>query len=533
MADSSSGALFAAAAVANDGTLPTSLEVRLEVTDPEVVAELGRHTEGAARDRFAMSALRIGVLALRTASGQIDAVAIRHEWQALVGDVRELLTERATNLTKDLSTSLAQYLDPKSGELSRRVQALVQKDGELDRLLGAHLGPQDSVLARSLTAHLGEGSAIFKMLSPSDANGLRAQLAKTLEDALGEQKKTILREFSLDHPESALSRLVLRVEATEKKIGAQFSTDDDTSALSRLSKMLQATSDQVGKNLTLDDEGSALSRLKRELLATIEDLAKKNVELQLQVRETLGRLEKGKDDAERTTLKGAIFEDALGELLHAEAQRFGDLHEATGSTVGTIKNNKVGDFVIQLGAESAAAHARIAWEAKEDQKYDVKRALEEIDEARRNRQAQVGVFVFLHQDGARRARSLRPPRQRHHRRLGRRRRGQRRPRPRRLPFGARALRPRTTRRRREPRSARRDRSRHPRDRKADRLPRRDPKVGRDGEEQRREDRRTGAEDERRSRARGREAQRAHRRVENEGRSRRLMGRVRAPSSTAR
>jgi hypothetical protein len=393
MADSSSGALFAAA-VANDGAPPASVEIALNVTDPEVVAELARYVEGVERDRFALSALRIGVLALRTASGQVDAGAIRHAGQELVGNVRELLSERATVLTKDLATSLAQYLDPTSGEFSRRVQALIQKDGEIDRLLGAHLGPQDSVLARSLAAHLGEGSAIFKMLSPSDANGLRAQLAKTLEDALGEQKKTILREFSLDYPESALSRLVLRVEATEKKIGDQFSTDDDTSALSRLSKMLQATSDQVGKNLTLDDESSALSRLKRELLATIEDLAKKNVELQLQVRETLGRLEKGKDDAQRTTLKGALFEDALGELLHTEAQRFGDVYEATGATVGAIKNNKVGDFVVQLGAESAAAHARITWEAKEEQRYDLKRALEEIDEARRNRQAQVGVFVF-------------------------------------------------------------------------------------------------------------------------------------------
>jgi gas vesicle protein len=391
MAEASSAALIAAA---NDATPPSTLEVRLAVTDPEVVAELARHVEGEARDRFAMSALRIGVLALRTATGQIDAGAIRHAGQALVGDVRELLSERATVLTKDLASSLAQYLDPKSGELARRVQALVQKDGEMDRLLGAHLGPEDSVLARSLAAHLGEGSAIFKMLSPSDANGLRAQLTKTLEDALGEQKKHILREFSLDHPESALSRLVLRVEATEKKIGDQFSTDDDTSALSRLSKMLQATSDQVGKNLTLDDENSALSRLKRELLATIEDLAKKNVELQLQVRETLGRLEKGKDDAARTTLKGGIFEDALGELLRAEAQRAGDVFEATGNTVGAIKNNKVGDFVIELGTDSVAAHARVAWEAKEDQKYDMKRALDEVDEARRNRQAQVGVFVF-------------------------------------------------------------------------------------------------------------------------------------------
>jgi hypothetical protein len=49
-----------------------------------------------------------------------------------------------------------------------------------------------------------------------------------------------------------------------------------------------------------------------------------------------------------------------------------------------------------LGADSAAARARIVWEAKERQGYSLRAALEEISEARRNRQAQVGVFVFSH-----------------------------------------------------------------------------------------------------------------------------------------
>ena len=52
------------------------------------------------------------------------------------------------------------------------------------------------MLARSLATHLGEGSPIFRLLSPTDANGLRAQLAKSIEGALTEQRKLILREFS-------------------------------------------------------------------------------------------------------------------------------------------------------------------------------------------------------------------------------------------------------------------------------------------------------------------------------------------------
>ena len=359
------------------------LTITLEVNDPELLAELRKHVEGADRERYALAALRVGILALRTANGQVDATAIREAGQSLVAEVRELLSARAAETSERIASALTQYLDPQSGLLSQRLQALLREDGELERLLRVHVGGDDSVLARSLALHLGEGSPIFKMLSPTDASGLRAQLTKAIENALSEQRQHILREFSLDHKDSALSRLL-----------AEFSLDDETSALSRLSKMLSATSEQIGKNLTLDDDGSALARLKRELLSTIDQLVKENVEFQSQVRESLARLETRKKDDASTTRHGFDFEERLGALLADEAQRLGDVYEATGDTTGAIKLCKKGDHVIQLGADCAAARARIVWEAKEKQGYTLRAALEEIEEARRNRQAQVGVFVF-------------------------------------------------------------------------------------------------------------------------------------------
>jgi G:T-mismatch repair DNA endonuclease (very short patch repair protein) len=270
--------------------------------------------------------------------------------------VRELLSARAAEVTERVAATLTQYLDPQSGVLPQRLQALLRQDGELERLLRAHVGGDDSLLARSLAAHLGEGSPIFKLLSPHDANGLRAQLTRTIEDALAEQRKVILREFSLDQKDSALSRLA--------------------------------------REFSLDDDASALARLKRELLSTIDRLAKDNVEFQAQVREALARLDTRKKHEARTTTHGVAFEERLGALLAVEAQRLGDLFEATGETTGAIKQCKKGDYVVELGAESVAAHARIVWEAKEKQSYALRAALEEIAEARRNRQAQVGVFVY-------------------------------------------------------------------------------------------------------------------------------------------
>ncbi len=303
------------------------LQVVLDVKDPEVVAELLRHAEGDDRDAFVAAALRLGVLALRMANGHLDTTSIRQAGDALVTQVRELLASRATEMTEKLASTLQ-----------------------------AHVGADDSMLAKAMAAHLGQGSPVFKLLSPDDATGLRAQLAKTIEDALSDQRNQILREFSMDHEGSALRRLL-----------GEFS---------------------------LDRDGSALARLKKEMLGTIEKLSRDNVEFQSQVRETLARIDTRKKEEARTTRHGIAFEEHLGALLAEEAQRLGDLYEATGDITGAIKQCKKGDYVVQLGADAAAAHARIAWEAKEKQAYSVRAALEEIEEARRNRQAQVGVFVY-------------------------------------------------------------------------------------------------------------------------------------------
>jgi len=303
------------------------MQVVLDVKDPEVVAELHRHAEGEDRDAFAAAALRLGVLALRMASGHLDTTSIRQAGDALVTQLREILASRATEMTEKLATTLQ-----------------------------AHVGADDSVLAKAMATHLGQGSPVFKLLSPDDATGLRAQLAKTIEDALSDQRKQILREFSMDHEGSALRRLL-----------GEFS---------------------------LDRDGSALARLKKEVLGTIDKLSRDNVEFQSQVRETLARIDTRKKEEARTTRHGIAFEEHLGALLAEEAQRLGDLYEATGDVTGAIKLCKKGDYVVQLGADAAAAHARIVWEAKEKQAYSVRAALEEIEEARRNRQAQVGVFVY-------------------------------------------------------------------------------------------------------------------------------------------
>lgn len=414
------------------GSTASTVQLSLEVLDPEVVCELQKHSEGAPREKYALGALRLGVLALRQAVGELDVTTVREAGRDLIGDLTELLSKRGTELTSEISGALRQYFDPTTGVLPQRIEALLRNDGELDRALRAHLAPESSTIATALAAHVGESSALFKILSPTDANGIKAQIGSMLESVLAEQRDEILKEFSLDHdqsalsrligeltttngnlrndlqaqvasmvgefsldkPESALSRLVAKVEAAQKAMADQFSSDNEQSAIARLSRMLDDTRQQIDKNLTLDDEGSALSRLKRELQTTIEGLAKSNTDFQAEVRTTLATMQARREEAAKSTQHGHTFEDQLGLVLAAEAQRLNDPHQATGTTTGAIKNCKTGDFVTELGPDSAAPGTRIVWEAKDDKSYDVKRALAEMDEARKNRQAQIGVFVF-------------------------------------------------------------------------------------------------------------------------------------------
>lgn len=395
----------AAAGIADQDNSAGQVSLALVITDPEVVAELERYPAGPARVRFARTALRIGVLCLREASGEIDADAVKRAGDDLLGQMRELLAERAAAMTGDMVQTLARYLDPADGLVHRRMQALLDKDGELDRVLTDQIGGDQSALARQLAAHLGEHSPLFRMLAPDAADGLKARLAQATEVALTEHRDHLVRQFSLDDPASALSRLVREIEARQMRLGddvkgqvevlrKELTLDAPDSALSRMHAMLHAAQGQIDKHLTLDAEDSALARVRRELVAGLEALQRGNAAFQAEVREALAAMQARKAEAARGTAHGHEFEAAAGAVIAELAAAKGDLYEATGATTGVIRNCKVGDHVVQMGADTRAPGARIAWEAKDKGKVRLGDALCEIERARKNRGAQVGVFVY-------------------------------------------------------------------------------------------------------------------------------------------
>ena len=68
----------------DESVLPFALQLELNVTDAELIRELVAYAEGKPRDEFALSALRIGLLALKQARGQVDGDTIKREGEKLL-----------------------------------------------------------------------------------------------------------------------------------------------------------------------------------------------------------------------------------------------------------------------------------------------------------------------------------------------------------------------------------------------------------------------------------------------------------------
>src|SRR5439155_5757113 len=80
---------------------------------------------------------------------------------------------------------------------------------------------------------------------------------------------------------------------------------------------------------------------------------------------------------------------------HVASTDVGGLERAAARPRGATSEHKrkTGDHVITLGETTGAPGVRIAVEAK-DQKYKAKEAMDELQEAKKNRGAVSGIFVF-------------------------------------------------------------------------------------------------------------------------------------------
>ena len=386
-----------------DAELPILLELLID--DRDVVRALSEYPEGERRNVYAAEALKIGVLALRHVGGQITADTFRREGDQFIGSLQKTLDQHKHTVYEQLESKLKEYFDPKDGRFTDRVQRLVAQDGELSLLMKSLIDGENSLFARTLVSHVGRDSALMKLLDPQQSDGLLTSLKKTVDDQLTGQRDHLLKEFSLDNKDGALTRLIAQLTTKhgdfstdiQKKIDViikEFSLNEENSALSRLVDNVHKAQKTITSEFSLDSDTSCLSRLKKEIKELLDTSAEKNRQFQEEVKVSLAKIVTQREESERSTRHGVAFEDAVCEFVVRQSQHSGDIATPVGHSTGLIKNCRVGDCVVELGPDSPAAGALIVVEAKKKDNYTLAQACVEIESARKNRGADWGVFVF-------------------------------------------------------------------------------------------------------------------------------------------
>jgi len=383
----------------------TPLYLNLVVSDAEIAEALLEHEEGRPRTQFALTALKVGVLALRAARGTVDAAAVRGESERLLALLGERLEKHRELVDSIVGRTLANYFDPRSGQFSDRVARLVAEDGELAGVIQRKVVEASRGIDEILAAHLGAGSPLLALLAPGEGNQLVASIRAGVDNTLKAQSDTVLSQFSLDNENGALRRLLTELTARhgdlEKALAEQveavvdeFSLDNEDGALSRLVGQVHKAQQQISSEFSLDNQGSGLSRLARLVNDHYETQRTQAQGFQDRVLQILERIDARRSEQARSTTHGRVFEEAVGEAVRRLVQPAGDVFEVVSNSSGNIPRSKKGDFVVTLSDDSAAPGARIVIEAKEDASYRLNSTLDEAEAARSNRGA--GVCLFVH-----------------------------------------------------------------------------------------------------------------------------------------
>jgi hypothetical protein len=378
--------------------------VTFAVSDPEVLLALSDYPDGPARTNFLVTALKVGVLALKAARGTLDSDTLRREGDRVMEELGTRLNTWRSKFEERVTGSLEHYFDPHQGTFTERVHRLTKADGELATVVRQQVNDAQATLAKVFEQFVGENSTLLRLLDPGGDNQLVGALRRSLDAAVQAQNDAMLAQFSLDNKGGALVRFLGELTAKHgdlnsalardmQAVVAEFSLDKEDSALSRLVARVEAAQKSLTSELSLDNQDSALQRLHRMLQDNQHTLLKQQMELTSRLDTAIQSMNARREESAKSTRHGLEFESTLGDHLRQIVQASGDIVQETGATTGLKPNCKVGDYVLTIGPEKLAAGARIVIEAKESASYDLTRTLEEADTARINRQAEVCVFV--------------------------------------------------------------------------------------------------------------------------------------------
>ena len=330
--------------------------LRISITDPEMLAEFKRIPLPQISE-YAARALKIGVLALRSARGEVDAQAIKEQLSGALLQLQSQLTEHVGKFENHLEN--AKLAQREMGEQERAI---------LDRVLESYR----LQLLQTIDERIRQASGpLLIALDPHRTDGVAESVRGTVKDGLNTMADRIKNE-----------------------VLSQFSRDSSGSAMSRIEETIRKSHESITRQFSLDDPTSALSRLHASVGEQMEVLNRGQMDFQTEVKQAIVALTARKEAEAASTLHGGVYEEEVGMALGSYFRSRGHVLEPTGNTTGTIRSCKVGEYVATLSADCVAAGERIVIEAKSAGGYDLAKILAESEIARKNRGAQISIFVI-------------------------------------------------------------------------------------------------------------------------------------------
>ena len=367
------------------------------------------------RDQLALDAWAIGLRALHSANASAREARLEEVGANLLAEIGRQLNSHVEHQQATIESVLTGFFDPNDGQVSQRLAAFVDDHGVLARLLEKYLDPQNSVLAEALSRQVGETSPLLRALSPTESNGVVKVLEVQLRAVMDQSRADLVHALDPCTDDGAVARFLRSLreelrgaeEDRQKQLSvalAALDANDEGSLLSRLVRETHLAHQEVLAAVNPESQDSPMAILKTSLAKLLHDqgnaqadIAKRHEERQTmfekEIREALTRIETKRTQDLKTPRGGLDFEDAVTSFVRAATQGAPCIFDITGSAAG-IGRCKKGDAVLRFTAESAFAGAGVVFEAKRDSSYTVQMALDELDAARKNRDAAAGVFVM-------------------------------------------------------------------------------------------------------------------------------------------
>lgn len=211
---------------------------------------------------------------------------------------------------------------------------------------------------------------------------------RSIDDIFG-VSGSLSRTFQsfFDPEQGRLGRLMQSHVGPESTFGKTLDPQNKQGVIAvleaRVQELVEAKLDDVLKEFSLDENGSAMSRLHGMLAESFE-----------KINRALGHNDGQVQEAKKGHIKGIRFEQELyDDYFVSLCTNCDDDPSLVARTPGHIDGCKTGDLLSTLGEATGAPGVNIVVEVK-DREVKLKDARSELQEAKVNRKAAVGIFVW-------------------------------------------------------------------------------------------------------------------------------------------